>query len=317
MRKEGDESRIRTAKASDRPFILAVLQRMELPHGDLMPSMVSRFSVCIEDGDVVGVIGLEAYDGVGLIRSLAVVPTSQGVDVGAELLATAEAQAQALGLRRVYALTTTAQAYFERRDYRVVRRSHLPTALRASTQVRTVCPKSAVCLAKDLPAVPPPSVLSLDVGRRAVEHFDAGFLCAEAVLLAAAESFGEVEDTIPRLATGFCSGVARTGGQCGALSGAIMAIGLRVGRRSPHEPVNPAYAAVREVLASFETTFGAMSCRALLAYDIGTEAGRAAYAQRGLHTQCQQYVAWAARSAVSATVGTVAPRTDERRHRDR
>jgi dihydrofolate reductase len=37
------------------------------------------------------------------------------------------------------------------------------------------------------------------------------------VLLAIAESQGIQPDLIPRIATGFCSGISRTGGMCGAV----------------------------------------------------------------------------------------------------
>ena len=66
--------------------------------------------------------------------------------------------------------------------------------------------------------------------KRSRELFNSGFYCAESVLMAIAESRGIRSDLIPRIATGFCSGMARTGGQCGAVSGAMMGISLATGR---------------------------------------------------------------------------------------
>jgi hypothetical protein len=66
--------------------------------------------------------------------------------------------------------------------------------------------------------------------RRAREFFDQEYLCGESVLLAVAESRGLANEWIPRAASGFCSGLARTGGLCGALSGGILAINLVLGR---------------------------------------------------------------------------------------
>ncbi|GBD95663.1 MAG TPA: C_GCAxxG_C_C family protein [Nitrospirae bacterium] len=67
------------------------------------------------------------------------------------------------------------------------------------------------------------------------ELFDSGYYCAENVLLAIAESQGIQSDLIPKIATGFCSGISRTCGMCGALSGAIMSLNLLYGRSSPEE----------------------------------------------------------------------------------
>jgi hypothetical protein len=64
---------------------------------------------------------------------------------------------------------------------------------------------------------------------RAVKSFDSGFNYAEAVLLALSEGFHQVTPVIPRIATGFCAGISRTGRICGALNGAIMAIVLQEG----------------------------------------------------------------------------------------
>ncbi len=55
------------------------------------------------------------------------------------------------------------------------------------------------------------------------------------MLLAVAESEGIQSDFIPKIATGFCGGVSRTCGMCGAVSGGIMAIGLFAGRNAPTE----------------------------------------------------------------------------------
>jgi len=79
--------------------------------------------------------------------------------------------------------------------------------------------------------------MSEQATQRSLDLFRAGFFCAESVLLAIAERRGIQSDLIPRIATGFCSGISRTGGLCGAVSGAIMGINLVAGRNSPSESV--------------------------------------------------------------------------------
>jgi C_GCAxxG_C_C family probable redox protein len=64
--------------------------------------------------------------------------------------------------------------------------------------------------------------MSEQASQRSIELFTSGYFCAESVLMAIAESQGIQSDLIPKIATGFCSGIARTGSICGAVCGAIM-----------------------------------------------------------------------------------------------
>jgi C_GCAxxG_C_C family probable redox protein len=63
----------------------------------------------------------------------------------------------------------------------------------------------------------------------AVSHFSEGFNCAQAVLLAHGPRLGIAADDCARLAAPFGAGMARTGSTCGAVTGALMVIGLRLG----------------------------------------------------------------------------------------
>jgi C_GCAxxG_C_C family probable redox protein len=131
--------------------------------------------------------------------------------------------------------------------------------------------------------------MSEEALQRSRELFRSGFYCAESVLLAIAESRGIRSDLIPRIATGFCSGISRNGGMCGALSGAIMGIGLAVGRDSPQGSVEPAYALVQELISRFEKQFGSANCRQLLGCDLATEAGQRQFVDKALIESCLQY----------------------------
>ena len=133
-----------------------------------------------------------------------------------------------------------------------------------------------------------------EVAARSRELFDGGLYRAESVLQAVAEQHGISPPLIPRIATGFCSGLARTGGPCGAVTGAVMALGLATGRDTPEEDVTPTYEAVQRLLNRFQEQFGAISCPDLIGVDIGTPEGRAAFEQQGLHDRCRGFVEGAA-----------------------
>lgn len=135
--------------------------------------------------------------------------------------------------------------------------------------------------------------------KRTRELFRSGWYCAESVLISIAESRHIQSDFIPRIATGFCSGMARTGGQCGAVSGAIMAINLFKGRQSPTESVDGSYALVRELMKQFAEQFGSTNCRMLLGCDLDTPEGQQTFRANQLIERCYDYAEGATRMAMS------------------
>ncbi len=114
------------------------------------------------------------------------------------------------------------------------------------------------------------------------------------MLLAVAEHKNIYSELIPRIATGFCSGLARTGGMCGAVSGGVMAIGLVQGRSKPTDNLDTCYLAVREFLNQFSARFGALSCPELTGVQLGTPEGQMEFKEKRLITQCIGYVGEAA-----------------------
>lgn len=134
--------------------------------------------------------------------------------------------------------------------------------------------------------------------QRSGELFDSGWYCAESVLLAIAEHHNIQSEWIPQIATGFCSGMARTCGVCGAVSGAMMGIGLASGRRSPQESVEKTYAYIRKFLAAFEQTFGSTNCRVLTGCDLNTEEGQRYFDAKNICQTCKRYTEEATRIAM-------------------
>jgi len=141
--------------------------------------------------------------------------------------------------------------------------------------------------------------MSEQAPQRSRELFGSGFFCAESVLQAIAESQGIQSELIPRIATGFCSGIARTGGMCGAVSGAIMGIGLAAGRNSPAESVEASYALTQKLISRFEEQHSSANCRQLIGCDLATEAGQRYFMENHLMERCLQYAEDATRIAIS------------------
>jgi C_GCAxxG_C_C family probable redox protein len=118
------------------------------------------------------------------------------------------------------------------------------------------------------------------------------------VLLALAEQQGIRSDVIPQIATGFCSGLSRTDGMCGAVSGAVMGIGLALGRSQPGMKTDPAYIAVGSFLERFESQFGSHSCLELTGVHLGTPEGQTAFREKDIFARCLEYAASASSIAI-------------------
>jgi C_GCAxxG_C_C family probable redox protein len=118
-------------------------------------------------------------------------------------------------------------------------------------------------------------------------------------LLSVAESKNIQSELIPKIASGFCGGIARTSGICGAVSGAIMAISILCGRDLPDEPIDKAYVPVRKLIETFENKFGSTNCRKLTGCDLSTEEGRKRYFATNMLERCRGYTEEATRMAMS------------------
>ncbi len=138
-----------------------------------------------------------------------------------------------------------------------------------------------------------------DVALNSRELFDSGFLCAESVLLAIAKSKGIQSNFIPNIATGFCGGVSRTCGMCGAVSGGIMAIGLFTGRNAPNDSKDETYALVQRLVGMFETKFGSINCKQLTGCNLSTEEGQNYFKANNLLERCKTFAEEATRMAMS------------------
>jgi len=85
------------------------------------------------------------------------------------------------------------------------------------------------------------------------------------------------KDTALRLASGFGAGMARKQGTCGAITGGIIAIGLKHGRGEGQDRTrtDETYRKVRELLWQFESKHGTSICRTLLnGCDLNTPEGQ-------------------------------------------
>jgi len=111
---------------------------------------------------------------------------------------------------------------------------------------------------------------------KAMEFMTQGYVCSESVLLATCQEFGiDIDDKIiPRIAFGFAGGIGNTGAVCGAVAGAVMAIGLKIEKSDKMEEALQALEVVQEFRRRFEAEMKSINCHELTGMDLSTEAGR-------------------------------------------
>ena len=96
------------------------------------------------------------------------------------------------------------------------------------------------------------------------------FTCSAAVFSAFSEELGLDGETAKKIACGFGGGISKTGNMCGAVSGAIMVIGLKYGKclAGDDEATDRTRALTREFISEFSARNGSVNCTALLGYDL-------------------------------------------------
>ncbi len=277
---------IRKIKQTDLSRVYEILTAYDLPTEDLESSSLENFWVAEEKGRLIGIAGMDCYNHIGLVRSLAVDRKLRGNGIGKKLYNAVEEEAWNKGLLRLYLLTTTAQAYFKELGYEVVERDIAPIPIQRSGQFSELCPQSAVLMQKSL---------NRAQGRR---EFDSGLFCAESVLAVVAEKYGIQSDLIPGIATGLCSGMGRTCGTCGALTGGVLAINLLHGRKAADDSVERNYGAVQELMHGFTELYGTTNCAELLGCDLGSDTGQSKFTSQKLHKRCREFTGIAADFAI-------------------
>jgi len=104
----------------------------------------------------------------------------------------------------------------------------------------------------------------------AVDCFNNGFNCAQAILSTYCGEFGLDEETALKIACGLGAGMGRLQETCGAVSGAYLLIGLKHGKyaRGDEAAKEKTYELVREFSRLFVEKNKTTSCRDLLGVDL-------------------------------------------------
>lgn len=153
--KNGSETIIvRDARQNDWQDVRTLLDEAGLPVADLGPEHLADFLVAERSGnsqgETLGIIGLQRFDQVGLLRSLVVSQADRKSGLGRRLVSAVEANACCAGVNDLWLLTIDAERYFESLGYRMMSRESAPDSIRNTEEFSGLCPDGAYLMRKVL-----------------------------------------------------------------------------------------------------------------------------------------------------------------------
>lgn len=137
-----------TDSAEQLAEITRLLTICELPTSDISSSNSILFFGLHSEGKLIGMIGLEIYGSVALLRSLAVAPEQRKHSLGISLVKFSEAYAAQQGIESMYLLTATAEKFFAKLGYSSASREDAPSSIKATSQFSGLCPSTSSFMCK-------------------------------------------------------------------------------------------------------------------------------------------------------------------------
>jgi C_GCAxxG_C_C family probable redox protein len=128
---------------------------------------------------------------------------------------------------------------------------------------------------------------------KALEYFSKNHSCSQSILCAFAPQLGLDYDLAFKISSALGGGMARQGKTCGAVSGALMVIGLKFRNSSPidEDNRNLTYEKAQQFLTKFIELNGSQMCKDLVGYDISTDEGIQEADEKGIFEQkCPNFV---------------------------
>ena len=131
--------------------------------------------------------------------------------------------------------------------------------------------------------------MSSNLADKVKKLFQGQIACSQATFVVYGEhlGLGKVDkDTCMKIASAFSGGIAQTGNVCGALTGALMALGLKYGGKN-WEKVDDVS---KELLKEFKSLNGSILCRELINHDLNTAEDIKQAFEKGTFNNCQKFV---------------------------
>ena len=139
----------KNASLKDFKIIQSLLKQTKLPYEDCKEH-IDNFILIEKDSQVIGIGGLELYNNLALLRSIAVIPKLQGKGLGIKIYNKLKEKAINSGVNRLFLLTQTADIFFEKQGFIKVERDKIPEQIKKTKQFSSLCPSSAIIMSIDI-----------------------------------------------------------------------------------------------------------------------------------------------------------------------
>ncbi|MHB1220277.1 MAG: arsenic resistance N-acetyltransferase ArsN2 [Alphaproteobacteria bacterium] len=126
------------------------LRKAGLPVEDLGHPGQFFWRFAASDGGALGYAGLEGDGPDVLLRSVMIDPAARGHGHGLALVEAIAGEAAKRGVERLWLLTLDAAGFFEKAGFARVPRDTAPPAIAATAEFVSLCPVTAVCMARTL-----------------------------------------------------------------------------------------------------------------------------------------------------------------------
>jgi len=127
----------------------------------------------------------------------------------------------------------------------------------------------------------------------AVAAFRDGFSCSQATCVAFAEDFGIDRETALKLSCAFGGGMAHASNTCGAVTGALMVIGMKYGRTKADDVAakEKTYELTKAFMTEFLRRNHSLNCTNLIGHDLSDSIEYAIAKEKGLfRIKCDKFV---------------------------
>lgn len=126
-------------------LIKDTLQKNDLPYQDINADNIELF-LANNNSDFVGIVGLEKFDDVALLRSMVVKEKFRGQGYGRKICTQILKIAQKYNIKEVFLLTCTAKDFFEHLGFKKINRDNAPETIKSTIEFSSLCPASAICM---------------------------------------------------------------------------------------------------------------------------------------------------------------------------
>lgn len=140
---------LKKIKTENLDLIIELLKQNHLPYQDVKTEN-KEFFLAYDGSISIGIVGLENFGDIGLLRSMVVKPEHRSKKYGKQICEVLIDYAKTQGIKDIYLLTITAKDYFEKIGFNIIERDSAPYAIKNTTEFLDLCPSSAICMTTNI-----------------------------------------------------------------------------------------------------------------------------------------------------------------------